>query len=100
MGSEPGQSTSISPTGQWHAHPAPPDPRNIRWDEVTAKLEHIQRMNPDERLDMVAGDGDESQRARKFASKRAAHYDEYKRLQQWRDQRHAGGDEEEENDAG
>lgn len=53
-------------------------------------------MNPNERLDIGDGDGEH---ARKFASKRAAHYDEYKRLKQWREQRPAVQVDEEDDDA-
>lgn len=67
---------------------------------MTAKLEHIQKMNPKERFDLVDDDdGEDGQRARKFASKRAAHYDEYKRLQQWREQRYTIEKDEEDDDA-
>lgn len=72
----------------------------LRWDEVAAKLETASKavVEPTDRLGWVADMEADEQRWQAFASKRGAHYDEFKRLKEWRAAR-TGEEEDEEEDS-
>ncbi|KAJ1450611.1 hypothetical protein M885DRAFT_531927 [Pelagophyceae sp. CCMP2097] len=71
-----------------------------RWDDLTAKLETAaaEAQDPDERVGWVAEMEEDEKRADDFAKKRSGHYNEFQRLQEWRDHHQADDDDKADDD--